>query len=161
MKNRKKNNIKKPKAARHPNNSGKEPLHEENAAFDNELSEDDMIAEDAVLSEYENIPGLIKNPKSRQDHEHNAYLRLLHEYNNFRRKRNNCRKVGMLVIILLAVLFLIMMFSLDSKVLFLTLWVISIFVSVFVIIRIDYRCYKYAAILGINDNEEELEMTDK
>ena len=70
MKNRKKNNIKKPKAARHPNNSGKEPLHEENAAFDNELSEDDMIAEDAVLSEYANIPGLIKNPRTAGSEDH-------------------------------------------------------------------------------------------
>ena len=36
----------------------------------------------------------------------------------------------------------------------LTLGVISIFISVFIIIRIDYRCYKYATILGIDDNED-------
>lgn len=109
---------------------------------------------DAVAAEYENIEGLIKNPSTQQEYEHNAYLRLLHEYNNFIKKREKCRSVGIFVIIALAVLFLILMFSVDSKVVFLTLWVISIFISVFVIIRIDYRCYKYATILGIDDNDD-------
>ena len=109
---------------------------------------------DAVAAEYENIVGLIKNPSTQQDYEHNAYLRLRHEYNNFVKKREKCRKVGIFVIVLLAALFLILMFNVDSKVLFLSLWVISIFISVFIIIRIDYRCYKYATILGIDDNED-------
>ena len=97
---------------------------------------------------------MIKNPSTQQDYEHNAYLRLLHEYDNFVKKRQKCRKVGIFVIVLLAALFLILMFSVDSKVLFLSLWVISIFISVFIIIRIDYRCYKYATILGIDDNDD-------
>ena len=116
--------------------------------------EEDDEKFDAVSAEYENIVGLIKKPSTQQDYEHNAYLRLLHEYNNFVKKREKCRKVGIFVIISLAVLFLILMFSVDSKVVFLTLWVISIFISVFVIIRIDYRCYKYATILGIDDNDD-------
>ena len=109
---------------------------------------------DAVAAEYENISGLIENPMYQQDYEHNAYLRLMREYHNFVKKREKCRKVGIFVIISLAILFLILMFSVDSKVLFLSLWVISIFISVFIIIRIDYRCYKYATILGIDDNED-------
>ncbi len=123
---------------------------EENDSPDTEQEEEF----DAVAAEYENITGLIKNPSTQQDYEHNAYLRLLHEYDNFVKKRQKCRKVGIFVIVLLAALFLILMFSVDSKVLFLSLWVISIFISVFIIIRIDYRCYKYATILGIDDNDD-------
>ena len=108
---------------------------------------------DAVAEEYKNIEGLIKEPATQQDIEHNAYLRLMHEYHNFVNKRKKCREVGIFVIVSLAILFLILMFSVDSKIIFLSLWVISIFISVFVIIRIDYRCYKYAIILGIDDNE--------
>ena len=127
--------------------------HEDKSEQNNSTEEEEEEF-DAVSAEYENIEGIIKQPSTQQDYEHNAYLRLLHEYNNFVKKREKCRRVGIFVIISLAILFLILMFSVDSKVLFLSLWVISIFISVFIIIRIDYRCYKYATILGIDDNND-------
>ena len=105
------------------------------------------------------IDGLIKDPVTAQDKEHNAYLRLMHEYKAEYAKRERCIKVGVLLIIISAVVFLALMFSLDSKTFFLSLWIIFIISGIAVITRIDYRCYKYEKILGIRntDKEDDLE----
>ena len=105
------------------------------------------------------IDGLIENPATTQDKEHNAYLRLMHEYKAEYAKRERCIKVGVLLIIISAVVFLALMFSLDSKTFFLSLWIIFIISGIAVITRIDYRCYKYEKILGIRntDKEDDLE----
>lgn len=105
------------------------------------------------------IDGLIKDPATTQDKEHNAYLRLMHEYKAEYAKREKCIKVGILLITISAVVFLALMFSLDSKTFFLTLWIIFIISGIAVITRIDYRCYKYEKILGIRntDKEDDLE----
>ena len=52
------------------------------------------------------IDGLIKDPATTQDKEHNAYLRLMHEYKAEYAKREKCIKVGILLIIISAVVFL-------------------------------------------------------
>lgn len=105
------------------------------------------------------IDGLIENPVTTQDKEHNTYLRLMHEYKAEYAKRERCIKVGVLLIIISAVVFLALIFSLDSKTFFLTLWIIFIISGIAVITRIDYRCYKYEKILGIRntDKEDDLE----
>lgn len=105
------------------------------------------------------IDGLIKDPATTQDKEHNAYLRLMHEYKAEYAKRERCIKVGVLLIIISAVVFLTLMFSLDSKTFFLSLWIIFIISGIAVMTRIDYRCYKYEKILGIRntDKEDDLE----
>ncbi len=105
------------------------------------------------------IDGLIKDPATTQDKEHNAYLRLMHEYKAEYAKRERCIKVGVLLIVISAVVFLTLMFSLDSKTFFLSLWIIFIISGIAVMTRIDYRCYKYEKILGIRntDKEDDLE----
>ena len=105
------------------------------------------------------IDGLIKDPATTQDKEHNAYLRLMHEYKAEYAKRERCIKVGVLLIVISAVVFLTLMFSLDSKTFFLSLWIIFIISGIAVRTRIDYRCYKYEKILGIRntDKEDDLE----
>lgn len=105
------------------------------------------------------IDGLIIDPVTTQDKEHNAYLRLMHEYKAEYAKRERCIKVGVLLIIISAVVFLALMFSLDSKTFFLSLWIIFIISGIAVMTRIDYRCYKYEKILGIRntDKEDDLE----
>lgn len=101
------------------------------------------------------IDGLIKDPATTQDKEHNAYLRLMHEYKAEYAKRERCIKVGVLLIIISAVVFLTLMFSLDSKTFFLSLWIIFIISGIAVMTRIDYRCYKYEKILGIRNTDKE------
>lgn len=105
------------------------------------------------------IDGLIKDPATTQDKEHNAYLRLMHEYKAEYAKRERCIKVGVLLIVISAVVFLTLMFSLDSKTFFLSLWIIFIISGIAIMTRIDYRCYKYEKILGIRntDKEDDLE----
>lgn len=126
------------------------------------FSEIDLLEEEEHEEEPDEldlIDGLIENPVTTQDKEHNAYLRLMHEYKAEYAKRERCIKVGVLLIIISAVVFLALMFSLDSKTFFLSLWIIFIISGIAVITRIDYRCYKYEKILGIRntDKEDDLE----
>lgn len=83
----------------------------------------------------------------------------MHEYKAEYAKRERCIKVGVLLIVISAVVFLTLMFSLDSKTFFLSLWIIFIISGIAVMTRIDYRCYKYEKILGIRitDKEDDLE----
>ena len=124
---------------------------------DIDLMEEDEHEEEP--DELDLIDGLIENPVTTQDKEHNAYLRLMHEYKAEYAKREKCIKVGILLIIISAVVFLALMFSLDSKTFFLTLWIIFIISGIAVMTQIDYRCYKYEKILGIKntDKEDDLE----
>ena len=126
------------------------------------FSDIDLLEEEEYEEEPDEldlIDGLIENPVTTQDKEHNAYLRLMHEYKAEYAKRERCIKVGVLLIIISAVVFLALMFSLDSKTFFLSLWIIFIISGIAVITRIDYRCYKYEKILGIRntDKEDDLE----
>ena len=91
----------------------------------------------------------------------------MHEYKAEYAKRERCIKVGVLLIVISAVVFLTLMFSLDSKTFFLSLACNRSCYFCFnanqadyaVMTRIDYRCYKYEKILGIKntDKEDDLE----
>lgn len=117
------------------------------------------MREKEYFDEYAGLEGLIKNPKTVSEREHNTYLKLLYEYKLAYDKREKCTKGGVFIIIASAIIFLALMLSLDSKAFFLMLWVIVIIIGVAVISVIDYRCYKYERILGleVTDKEDGLE----
>lgn len=76
---------------------------------------------------------------------------VLDEYNSAKKKRTSYRKYGALFIIISGIVFLTLIFSLETKIEFLTLWVISIFYCVAVMIRAEYRYHIYKEFLGIAD----------
>lgn len=59
--------------------------------------------------------------------EHETYLRIMEEYENAKRKRLVYRRKGAAFIIISGIIFLTLMFSLESKIEFLVLWVVSDF----------------------------------
>ncbi len=97
-------------------------------------------------------------PLSQSEREHLTYLMVLDEYNNSKQKRTAYRKYGALVIIITGIIFLALMFSLDTKIEFLVLWVISILYCVAVMIRAEYRYHMFKEFLGIADEFDYYEM---
>lgn len=78
-------------------------------------------------------------------------------FEELKRKRDNYKKYGPLFILISGVVFLTLMFSLESKITFLFLWVASVLYCAALMIRAEYRYHQYAKMLGfIDDVEEEI-----
>lgn len=89
------------------------------------------------------------------DNEHMVYTRVLAAYEDAKQKRLSYKKYGTMFVIFSGIIFLTLMFSLESKIQFLILWVITDFYCVALMIRSEYKCYQLAEILGISDEEED------
>lgn len=89
--------------------------------------------------------------------EHEVYENVLEAYEMYGKKRENYRKYGTLFIIFSAVGFLALMFSLESKISLLILWVITDYICAALMIRAEYRYHEFALLLGYKDTEFEEE----
>lgn len=87
----------------------------------------------------------------RETKEHLTYLRIEEEYKEAKEKRLKYKRYGALFIILSGIVFLALMFSLENKIAFLILWVITDFYCAALMIRADYKYHKFAEYLGIED----------
>ncbi len=99
-------------------------------------------------------------PLSQREQEHLTYLMVLNEYNSAKHKRTSYRKYGALTIIISGIVFLALIFSLETKIEFLVLWVISILYCVVVMIRAEYRYNTFKNFLGIADEFDYYGMDD-
>ena len=89
--------------------------------------------------------------------EHKVSQNMIEEFKELERTRDKYKKYGPLFILISGVVFLTLMFSLDQKILFLILWVISVIYCAALMIRSEYRCHKFAILLGLKEDEETLE----
>ena len=94
---------------------------------------------------------------SQREQEHLTYLRVLRKYNDAKVKRIHYRRYGTLFILISALVFLALIFSLSTKILFLCLWIVTVLYCVFLMIRADYRYHCYKEMLGIADENDEYE----
>ena len=92
---------------------------------------------------------------SQAEREHRAYLRLRQKYEEYKEKRIRYRTVGITFVILSALVYLALMFSLPSKVFFLIMWIITILACVALMLRTDYLYNMYREMLELPDDEEE------
>lgn len=86
---------------------------------------------------------------SKHENEKSVYIKLLKSYASFRKNYNNLVKGGFLAIVIIPIVFLLLMFSLDAKIIFLILWIVSIIVCAVFIIVIEYTDYHYKKMLDI------------
>ncbi len=86
-----------------------------------------------------------------ENKEHLTYLKIQKEYEEAKEKRLKYRRFGALFILLSGIIFLTLMFSLENKIAFLILWVITDFYCAALMIRADYKYHKFADYLGIED----------
>ena len=87
----------------------------------------------------------------KENQEHITYLKIKEEYEEAKQKRLKYKRYGALFIIISGIVFLALMFSLENKIAFLILWVITDFYCAALMIRADYRYHKFAEYLGIDD----------
>ncbi len=86
--------------------------------------------------------------------EHQIYLNVMSEFEEAKTKRNKYKKYGPLIVVLTGVVFLSLMFTLDSKIEFLILWVVTIILCVALMVKAEYRYHRFRVILGIDKNAE-------
>ena len=99
-------------------------------------------------------------PLSQSEQEHLTYLAVLGEYNIAKRRRTNYRKYGALAIIISGIIFLALIFSLEAKIEFLCLWIITIIWCVAVMIGAEYNYHKLKEFLGIADEFDYFEISE-
>ncbi|HHZ05772.1 MAG TPA: hypothetical protein GX401_03120 [Clostridiales bacterium] len=99
-------------------------------------------------------------PLSQVESEHLTYMRVKHRYDEFKKKRTRYNRYGLIFIVTSAFVFLALMFSLETKIEFLCLWIITILISVSVLIRTDYKYNWYKELLGLADEFELKELDD-
>ncbi|MBR2177057.1 MAG: hypothetical protein IJ861_08955 [Clostridia bacterium] len=113
-------------------------------------SEEEKETERHLHKEYDNKNKDIP-PLSQSEREHLTYLRILEQYNEAKIKRTNYRRYGSAFIIISALVFLTLIFSLETKIEFLCLWIVVILYCVAVMIRADYKYHTFKEYLGIAD----------
>ena len=86
-----------------------------------------------------------------QDKERRTYLLIKEAYEDAKEKRLKYKRYGALFIVFSGIIFLTLMFSLDNKIDFLILWVITDFFCAALMIRADYKYHKFADYLGVED----------
>ncbi|MBP5773150.1 MAG: hypothetical protein J6W35_03680 [Eubacterium sp.] len=87
--------------------------------------------------------------------EHKVSQNMIELFEELRVRRDKYKKYGPLFILISGVFFLTLMFSLESKVFFLILWVISVIYCAALMIRSEYRYHQCAKLLGLIDEEEQ------
>lgn len=91
---------------------------------------------------------------SEREIEHNTYLRVKYEYMEMKEKREKVNKIGIIFIAVSAIIFLTLMFSLESKLFFLVLWIITIIFVISYLIHNEYKIYRLRIYLGYEDENE-------
>ena len=87
--------------------------------------------------------------------EHKVSQEVIELFKEQKRKRDNYKKYGPLFVIVSGIVFLTLMFSVDSKITFLILWVLSDFYCAALMIRAEYRYHQFAKVLGFIDEVED------
>lgn len=100
-------------------------------------------------------------PLSQSEKEHLTYLMVTEHYNEAKIKRINARRYGSLFIIISGIVFLTLMFSLEAKIEFLCLWIVTILYCVSIMLRSDYRYQDFKEILGVADENDYYGMDDE
>ena len=85
-----------------------------------------------------------------------VFYNVVEAYRDAFKKRENYKKYGPLTVIITGILFLTLMFTLDDKIMFLILWVVTDLYIVALMVRAEYKLHRFRVILGLEkDGEEE------
>lgn len=95
-----------------------------------------------------------QHPVRAEAQQQKTFHQLMENYREFSRKRPQYIKYGLLSIFILPLVFLVLMFSLESKLIFLTLWIVSIIACSAFLIVVEYKDYWYRQLLGIDPPDE-------
>ncbi|MBQ2427568.1 MAG: hypothetical protein U0P28_02270 [Ruminococcus sp.] len=82
-------------------------------------------------------------------------------YEEVKRKRERYKKIGPVFVAVSGVAFLTLIFTLENKITFLILWVITILYTVALMIRAEYKYHQFRNYLGLADEESEEAVEDE
>ena len=79
-----------------------------------------------------------------------VYRLILAEYQAYTQRRPTYIKAGLASILIIPMIFLVLMFSLESKIIFLVLWIISLIAIAAFLIYEEFKNYRYRNLLGLD-----------
>ena len=82
-------------------------------------------------------------------------LDLKKAYEEAKTKREKYKKIGPIFVAASGVAFLTLIFTLENKITFLILWVITILYTVALMIRAEYKYHQFQYYLGLNEEESD------
>ena len=82
-------------------------------------------------------------------------------YEEVKRKRERYKKIGPVFVAVSGVAFLTLIFTLENKITFLILWVITILYTVALMIRAEYKYHQFRNYLELADEESEEAVEDE
>lgn len=125
----------------------------------------DIFIEDSAVAEpelYVDDEELENSFDPSQADEHQVFLNVLLAYDEAKRKREKYKKFGPIFILVSGIVFLSLIFALESKIDFLILWIITDFYCAALMIRAEYKFYKFKKILGvIPSTDDEFDATEE
>lgn len=139
------------KKGKKPHQKGKQPR---SAAVEPQTiadTEGAPIKPDAAAAE----PAVTQERLDGSADEHEICRRVWEAHDHAQHKRNQYKKYGPLTVIITGVLFLTLMFTLENKILFLILWIISVLYTVGLMVRAEYKYHQFRVILGLETEEPE------
>lgn len=86
-----------------------------------------------------------------------VFKRIAKAYEEAKRKREKYKKIGPIFVAASGVIFLTLIFTLENKITFLILWVITVLYTVALMIRAEYKYHQFQCYLGLNEEESDSE----
>lgn len=129
-------------------------------------NENDRMPAEEIEQEQDENAQKSSSRLSQSEIEHRTFLMVSEKLMEYERKRLSYRKYGTIFIICSALVFLALIFSLEFKVLFLILWIVTILFCVALMLRADYMYDMYYRMLHFeesppSEDEAETQETEK
>ena len=86
-----------------------------------------------------------------------GFKKVAKAYEEVKRKREKYKKIGPIFVSASGVAFLTLIFTLENKITFLILWVITIFYTVALMVRAEYKYHQFRYYLGLTEEESDKE----
>ena len=90
-----------------------------------------------------------------------VFLRVAKAYEEVKRSRENYKRIGPAFVFISGIVFLTLMFTLNNKIAFLILWVITAFFTAALMIRAEYKYHQFRQYLGLSGEEDGEEEPDE
>ena len=86
-----------------------------------------------------------------------VFKKVAKAYEEVKRKREKYKKIGPIFVSASGVAFLTLILTLENKITFLILWVITILYTVALMVRAEYKYHQFQCYLGLNEEESDSE----
>lgn len=90
-----------------------------------------------------------------------VFRKVAKAYEEAKHKREKYKKAGPVFVFVSGVAFLTLIFTLENKITFLILWVITILFTVALMVRAEYKYHQFRCYLGLTDEDEQTDAQNR